>query len=442
MSTYPTFFFSHAGGDRELPGRYLIRFFEDLEKVLASWAGVSLDDRRLGTIDKRIEQGRDWDRSLSTSLSDDVAFIAVYTPLYFNRENCGKELGVFLLRIPNLGIDTNGALTRVTNVIPIRWMAQEAYAANTVKDSLIPRILRLIEDTPADPGYDEDRARAIDRYRKKGMSACVGTGRHYNELLDLFAQAIRELKPLPAAANPSFAGAFDAFRYDWADHFATSGQRAEQAFATAVAPPIEPRALNSVVAFYLTRRALTFDAAVVSFADKLIAEPLNGTENLIDAEFADFLKDVRNAAVAENMTIFHAAPHDFSFIPATLEAKLIKLTQAHVLTVLVIDSELFLRSEIDQQISATTSICRSKEWVGMILVPFFNATSVKIKAIVQEVGMRADKSLLALPAESNERVSLMRRAFLDIRGRLLSRNDGPNSPDGFPLLKGVGGERK
>src|SRR5260221_14402364 len=100
----PTFFFSHARQDREMPGNYLKRFFEDLEKKLAQWAGISLHERQLGTIDTRVQHGEDWDRNLSKGLMHNNAFVAILTPLYFNRPNCGKELAVFLLRHQSLGI--------------------------------------------------------------------------------------------------------------------------------------------------------------------------------------------------------------------------------------------------------------------------------------------------------------------------------------------------
>ncbi len=44
MAEVPTFFFSHARQDRETPGNYLRRFFDDLEIKLAQWAGISLQE--------------------------------------------------------------------------------------------------------------------------------------------------------------------------------------------------------------------------------------------------------------------------------------------------------------------------------------------------------------------------------------------------------------
>src|SRR5258706_12804918 len=102
MSSLPTFFFSHARQDSETPGRYLYKFFEGLELELAQWAGVDLRANALGTLDRRVPHGSDWDTELSGALAKNCAFVAILTPLYVKRPNCGKELGVFLLRSQNL----------------------------------------------------------------------------------------------------------------------------------------------------------------------------------------------------------------------------------------------------------------------------------------------------------------------------------------------------
>lgn len=440
MPDYPTFFFSHARQDSELPGRYLIRFFEDLERVLATWAGVALEERRLGTIDKRVRHGADWNEQLSQSLSADRALLAVYTPLYFTRPNCGKELGVFLMRIPDLGIDTNGGLTRVRNVIPIRWLAQEAYAANTGKDSLIPPILRLIEDTPPDTGDDDDRRKAIERYRKKGMSACVTVEPHYRELLDLFAQAIRDLNPLPSAANASFAGALNAFQHDWTRQFTAAGTSVETAPSAVATVPLEPRALTSVVAFHLTRREVMIDSAVVSFADKLIAEPISGLANTMDAEFAALLGDIRAAAIAEGLTIFHAAPAEISADPAALIGHLRSLTGKSILTMLVIDPAVWPDGSEHLTANAIDQIIRSQEWVGTTVMPSFGrAQPANIAALMADRDLPA--RLLSLPQVSSGRIELIRAVMVDTRGRLLARSgEASGSTESLPLLKGVSEE--
>ena len=136
MTQLPTFFFSHTRQEREARGKFIDKFFEDLEARLAQFSAVDLAKKRLGTIDRNILQGLYSDKELSQPLSACHAFLLMLTPLYFTRENCGKELFVFLLRSPNIGIDANGALTGVENILPIRWLRKEAYYMNTEANSV------------------------------------------------------------------------------------------------------------------------------------------------------------------------------------------------------------------------------------------------------------------------------------------------------------------
>lgn len=442
MAEVPSFFFSHARQDRETPGNYLRCFFDDLEIKLAQWAGVNLEDRRLGTIDARVPQGDNWDSDLSRGLRNDKTFVAILTPLYFNRPNCGKELGVFLLRDPGLGIDRNGALTGVRNVMPIRWLPDNAYAANTGKDSLIPPILRLIEDTPADDGRDAERTQAIERYRKKGMEKCVKVEPHYGELLDLFVARIRDLPTLPPASEVSFATANDAFKYDWVGHFRFAGAPvAPPSTPPLPVAPVVPRALASIVAFYVTRRPFTPDSNAVDFADQLVAEALPGAPAPADPVFNALLADVRAAGVAEGFTVFHAAANPV--VPASPEpllARLASLSESRVLTALLVDPAVWPGPPADAPAAAVENIIRSGSWTGPVLLPTLDARAVNVDEVVAACSL--PQRLVALPPASEARVAALRRAFVDARGRVL-RMSTDQAPDAerVPVLKGVGAER-
>lgn len=419
-----------------MPGRYLQAFFEDLEIKLAQWAGVNLDDEhQLGTIDQRIQQGENWDEDLSRGLKNDKVFVAILTPLYFNRPNCGKELGVFLLRMPGLGIDQNGALTGVRNVLLIRWMPENAYAVNTGKDSLIPPIIRLIEDTPADDGRDPDRTRAIERYRKKGMEMCVNVEPHYPELLNLFAARIRDLPELPPALEASFATAQDAFRYDWENHFTSAGARVTPSSTPAV-DRVGPSALTSVVVFYVTRRPFARDPNAVNFADQLIAEALPGEPEPADPAFNALLADVRAAGVAERLTVFHAASNPV--VPETpdpLLDRLISLSDSRVLTALVVDPNIWPGAGSDAT-TAIDSIIASNDWTGPVLLPSLGPGEVYEEG--QSAQGRLPSRVIALPPEPEARMAALRRAFIDARGRVLrtSTDQAPHAEQ-MPMLKSV-----
>ena len=87
---------------------------------------------------------RDWDTSLSIALSNSNVCLAITTPTYFTRPNCGKELAVFIQRTPDAWLDEDGCLRDITNILPIRWMNESAYQANGIKDAYIPALLRKI----------------------------------------------------------------------------------------------------------------------------------------------------------------------------------------------------------------------------------------------------------------------------------------------------------
>lgn len=441
MANLPTFFFSHARQDRETPGKLLTHFFEDLEIKLAQWAGISLREVRLGTIDARIRQSDDWNADLCRGLSENRAFVAILTPLYFNRINCGKELAVFLMRSNDLNIDQDGALTGARNVIAIRWLPEEAYAANSKKDALIPPILRRVEDTPADDGRDADRTQAIERYRKKGMESCVDREPDYRELLNLFAALIRDLQDLPHSNGADFTTARDAFKFDWNNYFAASGTSTASAAPARPVQAVVPRALSSVVAFYVTRRKFIPDPISVDFADQLIAESLSNTASTVDQSFAALLADVRAAGVAEGLSVFHAA--GVPTVPNSSEQlldRLKSLSDKGVLTVLVVDTDVWPGVAGAVENLVVEEIIRSPNWRGLVLLAPIQGSTTQLDNLAAARGLPS--RLAVLPQNSEDLVSALRRAFVDARGRALS-GSAENSPgaERVPLLKGVGGTR-
>jgi hypothetical protein len=440
MTDAPTFFFSHARQDRETPGAYLRCFFDDLEIKLAQWAGINLQDGpRLGTIDARVPQGANWDAELTQGLGTNRTFVAILTPLYFNRRSCGKEMGEFVFRSRGLGMDPNGALTGVDNVMLIRWLPENAYGANGVKDGLIPAILRLVEDTPADDGRDPERTQAIERYRKKGMEKCVKVEPHYGELLDLFVARIRDMPDLEYAEGVNFAGARNAFEYDWWHHF-NARAASEQPDPASRGELVEPQALSSIVAFYVTRRPFTRSPTAVDFAHQLVAEPLPGTAIPTDRSLAALLADMRTAGVAEGINVFHAASNPP--VPDSSEpilAFLAGLSAKRVLTALVVDPSVWPVGD-DAGAAAVEEIIRSSRWVGPVLIPAIGARPASVEEIAAQRQLPA--RLVALPEESGVRIAALRRVFVDTRGRVFRASDeSAQGAERVPLLKGVGGER-
>jgi len=421
-----------------MPGKYLSCFFKDLESKLAQWAGINLSDTKLGTIDSRVDHSHDWDTELSRGLSENRAFLAIITPLYFKRPNCGKELAAFVQRSPGLGIDPNGALIGVQNLMVLRWLPEDAYAANGVRNSLIPPILRRIEDTPADDGGDDERSRAIERYRKKGMEKCVTVEPHYGELLDLFAACIRDMQVLPPPnGRIDFATAPDAFRSDWINYIGAVGASGGPVPQEA---PATPQKLSSIVAFYVTRRPFTTAPIAVNFADRLIAEPLPGASTSIDDGLAALLADVRVAGVAETLTVFHAAADPvLPASPDSLVKRLEPLSSKGIVTTLIIDPDIWpgLRGAGDATVE---QILRSLDWTGPALVPAVDDRVTELEKLVAARGLR--RQVAVLPQPSEERVAKLRSAFVGARGGALRASVKPApGAERVPLPSGVARER-
>jgi hypothetical protein len=433
MAELPTFFFSHARQDRERSlNNYLEKFYQDLETRIADLEGIDLNETAIGTIDRETSQGEDWDRRLGTALKKNRAFVSIFTPLYFKRPNCGKELFIFLTRSAELGIDSNGALTGVENIIPIRWEIKEAYVKNTEADSIIPKFLRLLSDRPSDPGGDAARSAAIKFYSERGMRNSVAMEPHYSILLERIALRIRELRDLPEAARATFATSENAFSYDWNAHFIPTGKPPTPATPLAASPPIAPKPLSSVVVFYLTRRPYESDPTEVSFANQLIEE----THPTTDPGFAALLTDMHGAGVLEGVHVFHAASKPA--VPENTEgllARLKALSEAKVLTLLIVDSDVWPGNN-DSTANGIEAMARSPLWSGLILIAPLGRPNVAIGQV------NLPPRFAILPEQSDARVSTIRRALLNSRGRVLSGSaETLPSAERVPLLKGVGGTK-
>jgi hypothetical protein len=412
MSNLPTFFFSHARSDGELPGSFLTKFFRDLEGRLKA-AGEQ--GNKLGVIDKRIKHGNDWDTDLSDGLTKSRAFIAIFSPLYFTRENCGKELGEFLLRNPAMKIDTAGSLADVKNVLPIRWYPESFYTRNAGKDSIIPPLLSRIEDVPAEDLDDAERDAAIKRYRKKGMEACVDNQPSYRELLTMLVERIKDMQELPAPNPPvSFATARNAFLMDWAAYLGGKGAQtnvAAVAAAASQAPPAPPRGLAYVGAFFLTNRPHTRSAEKVPFADALLAEPMPGELGGTDADLAKLFSDLRRAGTDENLLIYNSASAQ-----PVLQAHLRNLSASCVPLLLVVDADLWPNADATRD-TVLDAIIRSSDWAGLVLVANFSSRVLNLDAVAKERGLPS--RIFEIPSDPLQRIPELRRALVEARGRAM-----------------------
>jgi hypothetical protein len=114
------FFFSYARDDDD---PYLSRFFEELRDAIRRQQGLKASDPIAFRDQTNIEVGQQWPVALTHSLRTSKTLVCVYSPTYFNREYCGKEVQVFLTRQKKHGTGL------ATGILPVIWQKPERVAA-------------------------------------------------------------------------------------------------------------------------------------------------------------------------------------------------------------------------------------------------------------------------------------------------------------------------
>ena len=257
MTTPPYFFLSYPRAS----GAKVEVFKKDLEEKLMG--RVSFPPRGyLVTFDRDIQQGKDWVNYLTTGLKTDNVLLAVLDARYFSRDSdCGKELKAFISRHKGLRVDGQGCLVGLTNILLILWQKEEAIRG------MIPPILRRIEDVPAISKIKK----AVARYTDKGMESCVKRGRvYYEDLIDAFADAIRQMPDLDPGPPLAFAELENAFDYDWSKLPAEGSN-------VPLPDHGDPRGPGAVAAFYMMPHFLPASGGLAPFAGAFVIEVTFGT---------------------------------------------------------------------------------------------------------------------------------------------------------------------
>lgn len=409
------------------------QFFEDLCARVAAAAGTSAEGGLLGTIDDVIDVGNDWEVALGEPLAVSKVLVAVYSPLYFERPHCGREFGEFVLRSPRLGIDREGQLTDVVNVLPIRWFEPGFYAVNKVPNVRIPKLLRRITDVlpmPPNPSRDRLRAEAIQYYRDYGMELSVNVQPHYKLLLNSLALVIQNFPALPHGPVRDWSEMIDAFRHDWSAQFEVQlmarPSEAESRFA-------EPRPVNDFAAFYLTARSYGAEPGVVSFADRLIVEPMPGQNPDTDVQVASLIADIREACQSQGLHVLHCGFHP-SIPPAASGAidRLRVQSQRHVMVALVVDPALLLGPTL----SLVREIVDDESWYGPVLVPDFTAFGAGAAKMIDA----RRRPVYCLAEQSDQRRDMLIRILLELRQLVTARATATQvvQAEAIPLLSATG----
>jgi hypothetical protein len=443
----PTFFFSYARSDEEVPSLKLSQFFEDLQKTLVQRTAGLPPGIRLGTHDRRVAQGADWDDELSRGLKTNKALVAVATQPYFSSKNCGKEIAVFARRHPAARLDGDGALRHASNILHIRWLDDGGYALNRVKDAALHPLLRKVTWTPAEDGRSA-RTKAINRYRDKGMELCVKPARdYYVELLRAFADSVKNMPDLPEATFPvAWNSIQSAFEAGWGD---VDREHSDGASAEAVPlAPVTPSGPADATVVYITRRALFLDPRAPAFADRLVDEPSWRRSLVPDAAepFLAVLQAVQQAMLLEHLSGFHCACEPQ--VPARSDAlidQLAALTERNVLVALAIEPAIWLGENVsDETRTVLDDIVKSERWGGPVILPTLRDDVRTAGFAARLAEKNVPRSITVLSGNIDGTIAALRSAFVRERGRIMqtSRSTVIADDERLPLLRGPGSAQK
>lgn len=134
----PYFFLSYAhtprhddGSGRD-PDRWVAKLYADLRDHII--AMTSVHPSEAGFMDREIRSGAPWPRRLAVALARCRVFVPLYSPRYFQSEECGKEWLAFTRRMLH---HRSAHEQEVNAIIPALWVP--------VSDSRLPEAARSIQ---------------------------------------------------------------------------------------------------------------------------------------------------------------------------------------------------------------------------------------------------------------------------------------------------------
>ena len=145
----PAFFLAyarpHGQADREL----VATFFEHLRTEVAGLLAIDHDKvKEVGFLDEdALRVGQNWPRQIGKHLCEASVLVCFYSPAFFLRKYCGREVGAWVQRTRLA--DRNGPPLR--NIIPVIW------------DPRYPAVPAILEDV------QKGEAREPDLYKRHGL---------------------------------------------------------------------------------------------------------------------------------------------------------------------------------------------------------------------------------------------------------------------------------
>ena len=170
MANY-VFFLSYARDDYD-PS--LQSFFDQLNNRVRGLTG-KLVREPVGYLDQQRKQGDEWDKEMAEAAANADVLVCLYSPAYFRKPYCGKEVQVFLDRRKEYFRQNR---QRAASVIPIVWLPCE--------DDDIPKTLPKFLYTDAD----------LTKYQEDGLAyfASLRENDEYTKLIWNFAKRIKQVR--------------------------------------------------------------------------------------------------------------------------------------------------------------------------------------------------------------------------------------------------------
>jgi TIR domain len=120
MPTQDVFFFSYARQDEGDKAR-ILKFFDDLCQSIRDKTPWTTSDP-IGFIDQELRPGRDWTMTLPEALAVCKSIVCLYSPKFFYRPICGKEVAVYIQRRHLHGGDPEV-------ILPVMWLMPQSELA-------------------------------------------------------------------------------------------------------------------------------------------------------------------------------------------------------------------------------------------------------------------------------------------------------------------------
>ncbi|MEW9529442.1 TIR-like protein FxsC [Microbispora sp. NPDC049125] len=204
----PYFFLSYAHipthdpNSRSDPNRWVVKLFDDLCDHIINMTNLS--QGQAGFMDVELRSGHHWPDRLSDALATCRVFVPLYSPRYFDSEQCGKEWAAFLQRVNN-HTGPEGQIPEA--IVPALW--------HPLPPDLLPQVAQSIQFTHDGMGT---------RYREEGFYGLVKMSAmrsHYQKATIALARRIVEVAqrtPVPPThPPPRYVDLRSAF-HDYAGH--------------------------------------------------------------------------------------------------------------------------------------------------------------------------------------------------------------------------------